>query len=100
MAIQVEWQDERGETLSVYEGPSLDLRVLQFFPASSPCLSAIDPYGDAVFNQLQIPKLAAELDSILLPRGSSRVADAINSLRQFVQLRMGEIHTYLKFIGD
>ncbi len=100
MAVQVEWQDEQGNTLAVYEGPALDRRVLQFFPASAACLSAIDPIGDTVFNQIQIPRLAAELSGILLQGSKPPPPAAITALRQFVESSIGKTHTYLKFIGD
>lgn len=100
MAVQVEWQDEQGRTIAVYDGPLLDWQVLNFFPGGASCLSAIDPYGDTVFNQIQIPRLAVELDALLPPGGKRTPPAAINALRQFVQSCIGKTHTYLKFIGD
>lgn len=99
MAVDVELQDERGRTLAVYEGPLLDSRVLQYFPADAPCLSAIDPIGNTVFNQIQIPALAAELANII-PSGNRQIPAAIGALREFVESAIGKTHTYLKFIGD
>ncbi len=99
MAVHVELQDERGRTLAVYEGPLLDLRVLQLFPANASCLSAIDPIGDTVFNQIQIPRLAAEL-AAMVPSGKRQLPAAIGALREFVESAIGKTHTYLIFIGD
>lgn len=100
MAIAVEWQDEHGRTLAVYEGPPLEWNVVNVFPESSSCLSAIDPFGDTVFNQIQIPNLARELDALLVPSGTRTPPPAIDALRQFVHSTIGKTHTYLKFIGD
>ena len=100
MAIDIEWQDERGQTIARYSGPRLDLKLLLLFPASSVCLSAIKPWDDATFNQSQVPTLLAELDTILTP-GSGRTPPAsLNAIRQFIKDGTGQPHTFLKFIGD
>ena len=66
MAIDIEWQYERGRMLARYEGPAIDRRVWSLFPTCGSCLRFIDPYGDTVFNQAQIGELAAELDAMLV----------------------------------
>lgn len=99
MAVDVELHDGQGRTLAVYEGPPIDLRVLQFFPADASCLSAIEPIGNTVFNQIQIPRLAAELASIV-SSGERPPPIAIKALREFVESTIGKTHTYLVFIGD
>jgi hypothetical protein len=83
----------------VYEGPALDLKVLRFFPADARCLTAIDPIGNTVFNQIQIPWLAAELAAII-PSEKRQLPAAISALREFVESAIGKPHTYLIFIGD
>jgi hypothetical protein len=100
MAIDVEWQDESGNTILAYNGPAIDAKVWSAFPNSGTCLRFIDPYGDTVFNQQQIEVLASELDA-LLTHSSERTPDpALISIRHFVERKRGETHTYLKFIGD
>jgi hypothetical protein len=62
VAIDIEWQDERGEVLARYEGPALTWKALEGAPGGS-CLSYIDPAGDTTFNQLQIPDLLLEMSA-------------------------------------
>jgi hypothetical protein len=90
MAIKVEWQDERGKTLARYGGPSLTADVIWKAAPSTVCLRFIDPYGDATFNQLQMGQLLDELKEL----------GADPELIAFVDLAIGQVHTYLKFIGD
>ncbi len=100
MAIDILWQDENGKTLAIYSGPVIDHTLLNRFPASTACLSAIDPIGDTIFNQIQIKTLASELDAIIFADPARHPHPAIVALREFVQLKIGKSHTYLKFVGD
>jgi hypothetical protein len=46
-------------------------------PAELPMLWALTPYGDAVFNQRQVPLLVAELDRLPADLGGDWVAQAL-----------------------
>jgi hypothetical protein len=100
MAIDIEWQDERGQTLVRYDGPAINKRVWSAFPNSAACLRFIDPIGDTVFNQAQVRVLVAELDALLTPPRERMPNPALVSIRQFIDHNLGRSHTYLKFIGD
>ncbi|WP_202512157.1 hypothetical protein [Streptomyces sp. SID3343] len=65
-------------------------------PVGFPMLWALDPYGDAVFNQRQIPLLQAELDRLPAACGGEWVAQA----RDLCQVVRQGVHLYLWFIGD
>lgn len=65
-------------------------------PASFPMLSALIPYGDAMFNARQMPLLLSELDRLPSACGGDWVGQA----RELCQLVQQEIHLYLWFIGD
>jgi hypothetical protein len=52
------------------------------------CLRFIDEYGDTTFNQLQIPVLLQEF----------RMAVAL--CKNLEARAHGEMHTYVKFVGD
>ncbi|MFJ2868706.1 hypothetical protein [Kitasatospora sp. NPDC087314] len=65
-------------------------------PAEFPMLSALDPYGDAVFNQRQMPMLRAELKR--LPAGLG--GDWVGQARELCQVVERGLHLYLWFIGD
>lgn len=63
-----------------------------------PWLTSINPYGDTVFNLLQIPYLINELDSLKKVYASDKsIEDCITFLNQEI---LCENHNYLRFIGD
>ncbi len=64
--------------------------------ASFPMLSALIPYGDAMFNERQIPLLLAELDRLPAACDGDWVAQA----RELCHVVERGIHLYLWFLGD
>ncbi|WP_327147358.1 hypothetical protein [Nocardia sp. NBC_01329] len=65
-------------------------------PAAFPMLSALIPYGDAMFNERQVPLLLAELDRLPDACGGAWVEQA----REMCQVVLNESHHYLWFLGD
>ncbi len=65
-------------------------------PAEFPMLWALTPYGDAVFNQRQVPLLLAELDRLPADLGG----DWVGQTRELCQVVERGLHLYLWFIGD
>ncbi|MEU6922446.1 hypothetical protein [Streptomyces sp. NPDC046631] len=65
-------------------------------PADLPMLRALTPYGDAMFNQRQLPLLLVELDRLPATRGGAWVVQA----RELCQVVEHGSHLYLWFIGD
>jgi hypothetical protein len=61
-----------------------------------PMLFALTPYGDAMFNQRQMPLVLAELDRLPAACGGEWVAQA----RELCQVVERGTHLYLWFIGD
>jgi hypothetical protein len=65
-------------------------------PLNFPMLWALTPYGDAVFNERQVPLLLAELDR--LPEAYGGIwMDPVRELCTVVQ---SGPHRYLWFVGD
>jgi hypothetical protein len=103
MGIEVVWKDERGISLGEVSDPKM---LLSRFAArrvspvgSSVCLRFLDPFGDACFNQLQIPVLVQEIriakDEVVDPE----LAEHLGKVLALAE-RATEVHTYLWFIGD
>lgn len=67
--------------------------------ASSICLRFVDPYGDAVFNRLQMHVMQDELTRCERAAHGlhAEVFAAIRSMCHRVQAKQ---HLYLKFVGD
>ena len=99
MAIDVEWQNELGETLARYDGPDLEASFVEAAPSSSVCLRFIDPWGDTTFNQQQLKSLISELEAVASGSAKSHRLVA-SALLRFVAQARDQVHTYVKFIGD
>ena len=93
-SIGVRHEDEFGEAISEYSNSLPDV-VLDNAPPHSCCLRFIDPYGDAVFNQSQLPVLVEELINLSSLFPDSGISDLIDYLGT-----CSEAHTYVRFIGD
>jgi hypothetical protein len=65
-------------------------------PTEFPMLWALTPYGDAVFNQRQMPLLPTELDRLPVDLGG----DWAEQAREPCQVVERGLHLYLWFIGD
>jgi len=87
LGINAEWQNERGGVLGFVLDPRMLLShiILRASPdlSRTVCVRFIDPYGNAVFNQEQIPILARELAD-LIPSVSER--EARDHLHQIIEL--------------
>ncbi len=90
-------EKEDGEVEAIYaDGDSIDLRIVAAAPARSCCLRFIDPYGDTIFNQLQIPVLIEELTELALnTKEPIYVDDVVEFLKDSI-----DNHTHVRFEGD
>ncbi len=102
MALDVFWQEEDGDTIErcpIWYKPGeyvIDVREFE----NTVCLKFIDDYGDTTFNQVQIPVLIEELESLLPKAKDAEARLALETLIAFVRKAAGKVHTYIKFIGD
>lgn len=64
------------------------------------CLRFVDPYGDAVFNQAQLPLLINELRASQAQQKSDERRTLLQRVGELVERADGQLHTYVKFIGD
>ena len=100
MPMAVEWQDEKGRVLARYDGPLLHARLFEHAEQDEACLRFIDSGGDTTFNQLQLPVLLEELQSLGADRELGEGLQVIRALLAFLERARDEPHTYVKFIGD
>jgi len=102
MGIDVRVETESGEVQDeVLDDENLTEKLLpDREDATSPCLRFVDPFGDTLFNHIQIPLVATELEKRL--RGSSKpeVKAHCAALLKLVAATVGEEHTYVRFSGD
>ena len=104
MGIDVSWVDERHEPKQeVYDSRQLLARLATSrWPelSTSVCLRFVDPYGDAVFNQAQIPELLHELRGEIAECRDIEVRAQLEKVVRLVERAVKQAHTYIKFIGD
>ena len=69
------------------------------FKVKFPWLVTIDPYGDTLFNQLQIPQIVNELSNLSgsLSEGLNK---KVNNLISFLKDTEISLDQYIVFVGD
>lgn len=96
----VEIVDERGHR----EGPAWDHprsgELLAQATAGTCCLRFLDPYGDTIFNQQQLPILLSELDAYCAALPDGELAAIGAELALFLRRAVGQLHTCVRFVGD
>jgi hypothetical protein len=94
-------QDENGEVLEGFSDPSgaIAASIPPLSDEGSPCWRFIDPYGDTVFNRLQMGPFLLEVDALQRRAGSQHAA-VLGKVEALARRCRDEVHLYLKFVGD
>ncbi len=114
MAIVAELRNERGERIGRLPDPSggafdaagdfdglLPLaEALWPLAASYLLLRYVDPYGDTVFNQLQMDDLLRDIDTAEHLASSDVERRGLDRLRVIAQRCRSSVHLYVWFVGD
>jgi hypothetical protein len=102
MGIELVWEEENGTELARLGDPQSLLKG--FLPSESAlefvCLRFVDPYGDTIFNTLQLPVLLQELRARASSMLEPPVAEHLSKAISLVANAQGHIHTYVRFVGD
>jgi hypothetical protein len=102
MGIVLIWEEDCGTELARLNDPQSLMQ--KWLPPESALefayLRFIDPYGDTIFNMLQLPMLLQELKACCSNALEAKVADHLNKAIALVAGAQGFIHTYVRFIGD
>ncbi|MEK7424181.1 MAG: hypothetical protein AAB131_10115 [Actinomycetota bacterium] len=94
-------EDERGKVVEELTGSADGLNDLLARCSGEEfvLLPFVDPYGDTVFNRLQIPSLIRELRR-LRETTTPRELDLLDRLDRLVNRCQEDVHLYLRFLGD
>ncbi len=92
-------QDEAGNQVGEAVDVPTDL-LARPGDARFTCLRFVDPYGDTVFNRLQLPYLLEDLHLIAESCNTAYHKDAIRLLEELIERCRAEPHLYLRLIGD
>jgi len=102
MGLDVELQDEFGVTLdSVGDpknllGPLLPTARYQDYPM----LSSIDPYGNTVFNGIQMERFLEEWSRMSSALRSEEERVIFSAVEALARRCRDLVHLYIKFVGD
>ena len=100
MPITVRIEDERGKAQGEEWWHADSTALLVGDHPGTCCLRFIDPYGDTVFNQAQLPVLLAELRQLQGQLSDPRQASALTELSHFLDRALDRPHVYVRFLGD
>jgi len=104
MGINAAWITEDGESKQEVFDPRQRLTRLATsrWPKlnHTKCIQFIEPWGDAVFNQSQVPYLLAELRAEVPETREDEVKAHLEKVITLVERAVEQTHTYIKFIGD
>ena len=97
--IGVQRERENGEVIASFDEAGIDLRIVANASTTSACLRFIDPYGDLVVNQRQLPVLVSELETMSNASRDAGLKQNIGNLVAFLRASEGT-HVYVRFVGD
>ncbi|MGH7627782.1 MAG: hypothetical protein ACREOJ_21000 [Gemmatimonadaceae bacterium] len=100
--IKIALIDDHGNDEVEVEGDThlLDPILPQFQDDSFQCLLFIDPFGDTVFNRLQLQCLIHEWDAVLGVALDGPAHTIVEQVGGLIRKGAAEPHTYLKVFGD
>lgn len=102
MGIDARIETESGELIEeLLDIDNLLERLLpDYNDETSICLRFVDPYGDTIFNQGQLPVFIRELSLAIEGAADSSAKAHGRKLIGLAEKASGQVHTFLKFVGD
>ena len=98
ISVQIEGEDGSRDGEPWWHARSTELLVGDH-PGSC-CLRFIDPYGNTVFNQSQLPVLLAELEGLRAGLVEPDLMSVLDELLRFIGRAIDQVHNYVRFVGD
>jgi hypothetical protein len=101
MPIKAILQTIAGKKLDQAEDSGYSLAAIwPFNDRSFPLLQYIDPYGNAVFNGLQMSEVQKELDPLIRRAANDEQRNTLRRIRELSVTCERQPHTFLRFAGD
>ena len=102
MGFGIELQDEWGGPVESAIDPKnlLDRLLPVTADQSYPALGSIDPYGNTLFNVIQIRLFLLEWKDVVAKVQTPEERDLVAKIESMACRVRDEVHLYLKFIGD
>jgi hypothetical protein len=98
----IKLEDNLGNTLDVlYDSVFLvDDILVSISQKQRGLLQHIDPYGDTVFNGIQVEAMMPELDAAFLVPKSKEATEILEALKRMAIKCNEDVHQFIKFFGD
>src|SRR5438105_13716116 len=100
MSWVVKLQDELGEETENSQWVMLHGVVPPYEERNFPLLRCIDPYGQTVFNHLQMEPFLAEWDQVRDRAADAAQKDAWQRVKDMAEVCKKDRDLYLKFVGN
>jgi len=100
MPFAILLEDERGEVIDQIADTEGGVSRLVIRRTVSPLLGSIDPYGDTVFNRLQVGRLLGEWVEIESLAATDFERQLCGAARRLFERAAREVHLYVRFVGD
>ncbi len=102
MGIDVRVETESGEVQDevLDDGNLTDKLLPDREDGASPCLRFVDPFGDTLFNHIQIPLVIGELEKKLRCATKAEIKAHCEAILSLLRAARGEEHTYVRFSGE
>ena len=65
-----------------------------------PFLDSIDPYGDTVFNRVQMKRFLHEWVDVITKAEGTEARTLVIQIQTLAERCQDDVHKYIKFIGD
>ena len=75
-------------------------RLLPFGDPSFPLLGSVDPYGNTIFNGIQMERFIKEWDCVIAKAEDQDDKELLAKVRVMANRCEAEPHTFLRFVGD
>jgi len=102
MGLEIVLQTESGAKVDSVADPKNYLGKLlpQIDDESHPLLGGIDPYGDTVFNGIQIRRFLLEWEAVSSNAVTTEERELVSKIEELALRCRDEVHLYIRFVGD
>ena len=102
MGLEIVLQTESGAKVDSVADPKNYLGKLlpQIDDESHPLLGGIDPYGDTVFNGIQIRRFLLEWEAVSSNAVTTEERELVSKIEDLALRCRDEVHLYIRFVGD
>ncbi|MGE3527195.1 MAG: hypothetical protein AB7I33_14845 [Gemmatimonadales bacterium] len=102
MGLTIVLQEKGGKILETVEDPTNVLRGVLPGPDAEdfPYLRYVDPYGDTIFNRLQMSPFLLEWGALARRTSSAEAQAILRTVRRLAETCAEEVHCFLRFVGD